>query len=346
MEYSRLGRTDIMVSRVCLGTMTFGEQNSEAEAHQQLDMAVAAGVTFIDTAEMYSFPARAETFGRSETIIGTWLKARAMRDKVIVATKITGPAPRFPYIRGGDLRFDRAHIEAAVDASLERLQTDYVDLYQLHWPERNTNFFGRLGYEHEDDDAFTPLEDVLGVLADLVRAGKVRCIGLSNETPWGVMKFLALAEANGLPRMVSVQNPYNLLNRVFDVGLAEAAIREDCGLLAYSPLAFGVLSGKYLGGAKPAAARLTLFPRFARYEKANGVAATEAYVALARRHGLDPARMALAYVNSRRFLTSTIIGATTSAQLESNLASVDVRLAPDVVDGIEAIHRENPNPAP
>ena len=346
MEYSRLGRTDIMVSRVCLGTMTFGEQNTEAEAHQQLDMAVAAGVTFIDTAEMYSFPARAETFGRSETIIGTWMKARAMRDKVIVATKITGPAPRFPYIRGGDLRFDRAHIEAAVDASLERLQTDYVDLYQLHWPERNTNFFGRLGYEHEDDDAFTPLEDVLGVLADLVRAGKVRCIGLSNETPWGVMKFLALAEANGLPRMVSVQNPYNLLNRVFEMGLAEAAIREDCGLLAYSPLAFGVLSGKYLGGAKPPGARLTLFPRFARYEKVNGVAATEAYVALARRHGLDPARMALAYVHGRRFLTSTIIGATTLAQLESDLASVDVKLPPDVVDGIEAIHRENPNPAP
>ena len=260
MEYSRLGRTEIMVSRVCLGTMTFGEQNTEAEAHRQLDMAVAAGVTFIDTAEMYSFPARAETSGRSEIIIGNWMKARAMRDKVIVATKITGPAPRFPYIRGGDLRFDRAHIEAAVDGSLERLQTDYVDLYQLHWPERNTNFFGRLGYEHEDDDPFTPLEEVLGVLADLVRAGKVRCIGLSNETPWGVMKFLALAEANGLPRMVSVQNPYNLLNRVFDVGLAEAAIREDCGLFAYSPLAFGVLSGKYLGGVKPPGARLTLFP--------------------------------------------------------------------------------------
>ncbi len=346
MEFSRLGRTDIMVSRMCLGTMTFGEQNTEAEAHRQLDMAVAAGVTFIDTAEMYSFPARAETFGRSETIIGNWLKARRIRDKVIVATKITGPAPRFPYIRGGDLRFDRANIVAAVDGSLMRLRTDYVDLYQLHWPERNTNYFGRLGYEHDDDDEFTPLDEVLGVLADLVSAGKVRCIGLSNETSWGVMKFLALADDNGLPRVVGVQNPYNLLNRVFDVGLAEVAIREDCGLLAYSPLAFGVLSGKYLGGAKPPGARLTLFPRFARYDRANGVAATKAYVDLARRHGLDPAQMALAYVHARRFLTSVIIGATTPAQLESNLASVDVKLPADVVDGIEAIHRDNPNPAP
>ncbi len=346
MEYSRLGRTDIMVSRMCLGTMTFGEQNTETEARQQLDMAVAAGVTFIDTAEMYSFPARAGTFGRSETFIGNWLKARRDRDKVIVATKITGPAPRFPYIRGGDLKFDRAHIEAAVDGSLKRLQTDYLDLYQLHWPERNTNYFGRLGYDHDEDDDFTPLEEVLGVLADLVSAGKVRSIGLSNETSWGVMKFLALAEANGQPRVVGVQNPYNLLNRVFDVGLAEVAIREDCGLLAYSPLAFGVLSGKYLGGSKPPGARLTLFPRFARYDGANGVAATEAYVDLARRLGLDPAQMALAYVHSRRFLTSVIIGATTPAQLETNLASVDLKLPGEVVDGIEAIHRANPNPAP
>ncbi len=346
MEYSRLGRTDIMVSRMCLGTMTFGEQNTETEARQQLDMAVAAGVTFIDTAEMYSFPARAETFGRSETFIGNWLKARAIRDKVIVATKITGPAPQFPYIRGGDLKFDRAHIQAAVDGSLKRLQTDYLDLYQLHWPERNTNYFGRLGYDHDEDDDFTPLEEVLGVLADMVSAGKVRCIGLSNETSWGVMKFLALAEANGLPRVVGVQNSYNLLNRVFDVGLAEVAIREDCGLLAYSPLAFGVLSGKYLGGSKPPGARLTLFPRFARYERGGGAAATRDYVDLARRHGLDPAQMALAYVHSRRFLTSVIIGATTLAQLETNLASVDLKLPEEVVDGIEAIHRANPNPAP
>jgi aryl-alcohol dehydrogenase-like predicted oxidoreductase len=346
MEYSRLGRTDIMVSRVCLGTMTFGEQNTEAEAHQQLDMAVAAGVTFIDTAEMYSFPARAETFGRSETIIGNWLKARAIRDKVVVATKITGPAPRFSYIRGGDLGFNRAHIEAAVDGSLERLQTDYVDLYQLHWPERNTNYFGRLGYEHEDDDAFTPLEDVLGVLADLVTAGKVRCVGLSNETPWGVMKFLEVADANGLPRVVGVQNPYNLLNRVFDIGLAEVAIREDCGLLAYAPLGAGTLTGKYLGGRTPKGARLTLFPQNTRYRGERAEAAVAAYVDLAGKHGLDPARMALAYVISRPFLTSAIIGATSMAQLEADIAAKDVTLSPEVVDGIEAIHKIHTYPCP
>ncbi len=346
MEYRPLGRTDLRVSVICLGSMTWGEQNSEAEAHEQMDLALDRGVNFIDTAEMYATPPRKETQGLTEAYIGSWLAARNNRDKVILATKVTGPAERFPYLRDGKPRLDARHINQAIDDSLKRLRTDYVDLYQLHWPERTTNYFGRLGYQHVEDEETIPIEESLAALDGLIKAGKVRHVGISNETAWGAMTFARLAQANGLPRMVSIQNPYSLLNRSFEVGLAEVAIREDMGLLAYAPIGAGTLSGKYLGGAKPAGARLTLFPGNTRYTNPQAIAATEAYVALAREHGFSPAAMALAFVNSRRFLTASIIGATSLAQLQENLASIELTLDDAVLDGIEAIHARISNPAP
>jgi aryl-alcohol dehydrogenase-like predicted oxidoreductase len=347
VEYRRLGRTDLRVSVIGLGTMTWGEQNTEAEAHAQLDAAVEAGVNLIDTAEMYPVPPRAETQGRTEACIGSWLRSRGTRDRVVVATKATGPTDgSMSWIRGGRSRFDRAGLQGALEGSLRRLQTDHVDLYQLHWPERSTNYFGRLGYAPAPEAPWTPFEETLGVLADLVAAGKVRHVGLSNETPWGVMRCLALAERLGLPRVASVQNPYSLLNRTFEVGLAEVAHREDVGLLAYSPLGFGVLSGKYLDGTPPHGSRLALYPHYDRYSKAQAEQATRRYVELARGHGLDPAQMALAFVSSRPFLTSTIIGATRLEQLRADLASAAVTLSAEVLAGIEALHAEHPNPAP
>ena len=346
MHYRPLGQTDLRVSAVCLGTMTFGEQNTEAEAHAQLDRALAAGINFVDTAEMYPVPPRAETQGRTEAYIGRWLAERGGRDRLVLATKVAGPGDWVSYLRPGEVRLDRANIETALEASLRRLRTDYVDLYQLHWPDRETNFFGRLGYEHNPEDRSTPLTETLEVLGDLVRAGKVRHVGVSNETPWGLMRCLALSEQRGLPRMVSIQNPYSLLNRTFEIGLAEVALREQCGLLAYSPLAFGVLSGKYLGGAQPPGARLTLFERFNRYSNPEAERAAADYVALARRYGLDPAQMALAYVTARPFVTSTIIGATTLAQLDADIAGCLLELPAEVVAEIEAIHTRQPNPAP
>lgn len=339
----QLGRTGIDVSRLCLGTMTFGEQNSEADAHEQLDCAIAFGINFIDTAEMYPVPPKADTQGLTERYIGTWLKQRGSRDDVIIASKASGPG--LDHIRGGP-RLTRSHLHQAIDASLARLQTDYIDLYQLHWPDRNTNFFGKLGYVHNEDEDATPLEETLSALKELVEAGKIRAIGLSNDTPWGVMKSLELADRLDVPRVASIQNPYNLLNRSFEVGLAEIAQREDVGLLAYSPLGFGVLSGKYLNGARPPKGRLTLFERFKRYTSPEAEAATQAYVDLAHRHELDPAQMALAFVNSRSFLTSNIIGATTMEQLETNLESESVKLDDEVLDAIDAIHQRMPNPCP
>jgi len=346
MKYNRIGRTDIEVSRTCIGTMTFGRQNTETEAHEQLDLAFDRGVNFVDTAEMYPFPAEEKTFNRTEEIVGSWMKARKNRDRVVLATKIAGPSASYRTIRGGNLKHSREHIAGAVDQSLKSLGTDTIDLYQLHWPDRATNFFGRLGYEHKEDDDCTPLEETLTALADQVKAGKIRAIGVSNETPWGLMKFIELSERLGLPRMASIQNPYNLLNRTFEIGLAEAAIREDCGLLAYSPLAFGVLSGKYLSGARPPGARLTRFPNFKRYLNPAAEQAAAAYVALARENGMDPSTMAIAFVNSRRFLTSTLLGATTMEQLQADLAAEDLVLSDDIVRAIEAIHRDHPNPAP
>lgn len=348
MKYHKLGNTDIDVSVICLGTMTFGEQNTEQDAFQQLDYAVSKGVNFIDTAELYSIPPKAETYGLTETYIGNWLKKTGKRSDVILATKVAGPADGWlPHIRHEKTRrLDRKNIEQAIDASLSRLQTDYVDLYQLHWPDRKTNYFGQLGYSHVEEDDCVEIEQTLTVLADLVKQGKVRHIGLSNETPWGVMRFLQLAEKLDMPSVLSVQNPYSLLNRTFEVGLAEVAIREQVGLLAYSPLGFGVLSGKYLNDQKPQAGRLTLYPDYNRYSSPNAVVATEAYVNLARLHGLDPAQMALAYVNSRPFLTANIIGATTMPQLESNIASINLELSEEILQAIEQIHSQYPNPSP
>lgn len=346
MEYKRLGGTDLKLSLICLGTMTWGEQNTEAEAHAQLDYALDAGINCLDVAELYPVPPRAETQGLTERYIGNWLKSRGNRERVIIATKVCGRADWTPHIRGGRARLDRANIQAALEGSLRRLQTDYVDLYQVHWPDRATNYFGRLGYEPGDDGDAAPIDETLGVLGDLLRAGKIRHLGVSNETPWGVMRYLAAAQGTGLPRLASIQNPYSLLNRSFEVGLAEIAHRERVGLLAYSPLGFGVLSGKYLDGARPAGARLTLFDRFVRYSNREGLEATRAYVDLARSHALDPAQMALAFVHSRPFLASTIIGATTLEQLRANIASAALRLSPELLEAIEVIHRRCPNPCP
>ena len=294
---------------------------------------------------MYPVPPRAETYTKTEQIIGEYFKQRGDRADWVLASKIAGPGNGIDYIRDGQLRHNRQHIREAVDASLKRLQTEWIDLYQLHWPERPTNFFGQLDYKHQESQ-FTAFEETLDALAEQVKAGKIRHVGLSNETPWGTMEFLKLAESRNLPRCVSIQNPYSLLNRTFEIGLAEVAIREQCGLLAYSPLAFGMLSGKYENGARPADARLTLFSRFARYSNPQAVAACSRYVALAKEHGLDPAQMALAFVTARPFVTSNIIGATTMEQLESNLASSELTLSSDVMEGIQAIHTAQPNPAP
>jgi aryl-alcohol dehydrogenase-like predicted oxidoreductase len=346
MEYRRLGRTDIDVSAICLGSMTWGEQNSEQEGHRQLDFALEKGVNFIDTAEMYPVPPRAETYGRTEEIIGSWLRDRGNRDKVVIATKAAGPDERLIYVRDGRPRLDFEQMSRALDASLQRLGTDYVDLYQLHWPERPANRFGRLGYEVEPGDDGTPLGETLDALDRLVKSGKARHVGVSNETAWGAMRLIALAEAGRGPRIVSIQNPYSLLNRSFEVGLAEVALREQVGLLPYSPLAMGVLSGKYLGGAMPDGARLSRWRHYKRYRTPAAQAATAAYVDIAREHGLDPAQMALAYVTSRPFVTSTIVGATTIAQLETDIGAADLELAPEILADIEAVHRLYTYPAP
>jgi len=343
METRPLGRTGLNVSVICLGTMTFGEQNSEAEAHEQLDYAVDQGINFIDTAEMYPVPPRAETQGRTEAHVGSWLAKRGRRDDLIIATKVAGPG-QMDWIRGGP-RLDSAQIGAAIDTSLQRLRTDYIDLYQVHWPERSTNYFGKLGYS-ASKHVGVPIDETLTALDKAVTAGKIRHIGVSNETPWGVAEYLRLADTQDLPRIHSIQNPYSLLNRTFEVGLAEFSHREQVGLLAYSPLAFGTLSGKYLNNAQPARARLTLYERFQRYSGDLAERTVSRYVHLAREHGIDPAQMALAWVNSRPFLTSNIIGATTMDQLKTNIASAAIKLPRQVRQQIEEIHASQPNPCP
>lgn len=344
MQYRRLGTSGIEVSVLCLGTMTFGEQNSESEAHAQLDYALQSGINFIDTAEMYAVPTRKETYGRSEEIIGSWIKSRKQRDRAVIATKVVGPDSRFPYIRDGKPRLNRRHIEAAVDASLKRLQTDYIDLYQLHWPERSTNTFGQLGYRHDAGEDAVALEETLGVLDDLIKAGKVRAVGASNETPWGMMRFFHLAETLGLPRMMSIQNPYNLLNRTYEVGLAEVSIRENCGLVSYGVLAAGMLTGKYLNGARPAGARLTRWPDyFPRYLSRGSFEATKKYANLAAEYGLSLTGMAIAHSVSQRFMTSVIVGATSVGQLQEIIEQGMQVLPDEALAGIEEIHAEQPN---
>ena len=344
MEYKKLGSTDLKVSSLCLGTMTFGEQNSEADAHAQLDMAVAHGVNFIDTAEMYPVAPRAETQGSTERYIGTWLK-RQQRDKLIVASKIAGPSRGFAWIRNGP-HINRAHLHEAIDRSLRRLQTDYLDLYQIHWPDRYVPMFGGTSYDIAQEHPTEPIQQQLEVLTELVKAGKVRHIGLSNETPWGVSEFTRLAEQHGLPYVATIQNAYHLMNRTFESGLSEVCRHRNVGLLAYSPLAFGHLSGKYVADAQ-AHGRITLFPNFGqRYAKTNVPAATLEYVRIAREADLSPVTMALAFARTRWFTNSVILGATTLTQLQENLDSAAVVLPAEVLEQIEAVHRRYPNPAP
>lgn len=348
MQYKKLGDTDIDVSLICLGTMTFGEQNTPAEGFQQMDYAVDQGVNFFDTAELYAIPPKAETYGRTEEIIGDWFQKTGKRKEIILATKVVGAAGHLPWIRGGKARLEKAQINEAVDGSLKRLQTDYIDLYQIHWPQRPVNSFGKLGFDQNfvtGREAEVILE-TLQTMADLVKAGKIRHVGLSNETPWGVMTYLRLAAEHGLPRVVSIQNPYNLLNRSFDVGLAEMALQERVGLLAYSPLAAATLTGKYLDGKIPPGTRRAIDTRSSRYDRPNVDAIVRKYLAIAEKHGLDAAQMALAYVNTRPFTTSNIIGATTMDNLKINIASIEVTLSAEVVAAIEQVHSEHPNPCP
>lgn len=344
MQYRKLGRTGLDISLIGLGTMTWGRQNTQDEGFEQMDYALEQGINFFDTAEMYAIPPAAETYGKTETIIGNWFKARGSREKVILASKIAGPG--LPWVRNGDL-INRANIISAVEGSLARLQTDYIDLYQLHWPNRGSYHFGKVwGFDPQFDkkaeqDNFL---EVLNTFQDLITQGKIRHIGLSNETAWGTLQWLKLAEDNHLPRMASIQNEYSLLCRNFEPDLAEISLAEDCGLLAWSPLTRGILSGKYLDGAKPAGARLTIETRPEHRSGAMVDAAVRKYIELARQHGLDPCQMALAFVNSRRFVSSNLIGATNMDQLRSNIDSINLTLTEDVLDGIQAIRREFPLP--
>ncbi len=344
MEYRQLGSSDLTVSALSLGTMTFGEQNTEKDAHQQLDKAAAYGVNLIDTAEMYPVPPRAETQGRTESHVGSWLKNQ-QREKFIIATKIAGPSRGFAWIRNGP-RVNREHLNAAVDTSLKRLQTDYIDLYQIHWPDRYVPMFGATSYDVTQEHDSTPFTEQLSALNDLVKAGKIRHIGLSNETPWGVAEFTRCAEQTGLPKIVSIQNAYHLMNRTFESGLSEVCHHAGVGLLAYSPLAFGHLSGKYHNDSK-AQGRITLFPGFGqRYQKTNVPAATAAYLSIAKQAGISATHLALAFARTRWFTSSVILGATTLAQLEENLASSELAITPDLLQEIETVHSLYPNPAP
>ena len=340
-----LGRSNLIVPNVCLGTMTFGEQTSEQDAHSQLDFALANGVNFIDTAEMYSVPSRVETYGASESIVGRWLK-KQQREEILLATKVAGPSRNLDWVRGGPPALDRANIRAAIAGSLQRLQTDYVDLYQLHWPERNQPMFGQWQFDPTKDRECTPIRQQLEALAELVKEGKIRAIGLSNEHPWGVMQFVRLAEELKLPHVLCTQNAYNLLTRTFETSLAEVCHREQVGLLAYSPLAFGHLTGKYL--TDPAAiGRLTQWPAFGqRYSKPNVIPATAAYAALAKQHGLTLIELALGFVHSRWFVSSTIIGASSLTQLEETLPATRTNISAELLTEIDAIHLKYTNPAP
>jgi len=346
MNYKKLGNSDLKVSTICLGTMTWGEQNTQEEAFEQMDYALDQDVSFWDTAELYSVPPKEKTFGHTEIIIGNWFKKTKKRNKIILASKVAGPMRA--YLRGGGNNYGINKMTEAVNESLKRLQTDYIDLYQLHWPERNTNMFGKLGYEHKDDnDAWNKFEDVLGNLNKFIDAGKVREIGLSNETPWGVSKFLDLSKEKKLPRMMSVQNPYNLLNRTYEVGLAEISIREQIGLLAYSPLASGYLSGKYRNNQMPKNSRIERDGDFwTRYEKPNTNKAVDKYYEIAKKYQLDLAQMSLKFCEIQPFVTSVIIGATTMEQLKTDIESVNVNLSEEIIKEINEVQTIYPNPCP
>ena len=342
MKYKKLPNTDLEVSLICLGTMTYGEQNDEKDAHEQLDYSICNGINFIDTAEMYAIPPREETQGTTEEIIGTWLSKRKDRDKIILATKVAGPG--MEYLRNGS-RLSKKHILQAVDDSLKRLQTDYIDLYQVHWPERKSNFFGRLGYEYSNEMGVS-LEETLEAMSSLVKSGKVRHIGISNETPWGTNRYLQHAKDAKLEKIITIQNPYSLLNRIYEVGLAEISQHENIGLLAYSPLGFGQLTGKYINKTEENT-RLGLYGDwFTRYSNENCLNAVKEYSRIADRHNISLTNLALAFVNTRPFVTSNIIGATTMEQLKENIESINIDLSEEILEEVNEVHSSQPNPAP
>ena len=346
MNYKKLGNTDLNVSTICLGTMTWGEQNSEREGFEQMDFALSQGVNFWDTAEIYSIPMREETYGETERIIGNWFQKTKKRNDIVLATKVCGSTSN-KYIRGGGNSFGKKKIAEALDESLKRSKTDYIDLYQLHWPERNTNFFGMHGYVHDEkDNSWTPFEEILESLEKFIKQGKIRYVGLSNETAWGLSKFLELSKIKNLPKMMSVQNPYNLLNRTYEVGLAEISVREQSGLLAYSPLAFGYLTGKYRNNKLPAKSRMQLFKNFNRYKNENGQKAIDEYYEISKKYNLDFTQMSLKFCEIQHFTTSVIIGATTMEQLKTNIESVNVNLNSDIINDINKIQKKYPNPCP
>ena len=352
MQYVQLGQSQLNVSKVCLGTMTFGDQNNQAEAHQQLDCAVAQGINFIDTAEMYPVPPKAETYTRTETIIGHWLKHQA-RDKLVIGSKISGPRRGLAWVRNNEFSLDRATIRSALHDSLQRLQTDYIDLYQIHWPERNVPLFGQYQFDPANEidvngkqKQWVSIHNQLEALAELINEGKIRAIGLSNEQPWGVMEFLRIAKQFNLPTIATLQNGYNLLNRHIDFGISEICYRENVSLLAYSPLAFGHLSGKYIENPQ-AIGRVTLFKGYAqRYTKPNVIAACDAYNMLAKAYGCCLTELALSYVMQRWCVANTVIGATSMAQLQQNIAAYQLKLSPEILKEIDAIHLRFTNPAP
>jgi aryl-alcohol dehydrogenase-like predicted oxidoreductase len=345
MKHTTLPNTDIKISKICLGTMTFGQQNTEAEGHAQMDYALEKGVNFFDTAEMYSVPGRKETYGSTEKIIGNWFKKTGKREEIVLASKIAGPSPGMPYIRE-NMDFSPASIALSIEKSLTRLQTDYIDLYQLHWPERKANFFGQRGFKVQDDAWEDNIQLVLATLGDFIKQGKISHIGLSNETPWGLMRFLEESKYNNLPKIKTVQNPYSLLSRLFEVGSSEICMRENVGLLAYSPLGFGILSGKFLKGESHPNSRISLFPQLARYNSAQCAEATRLYNEIAIKNGLTLTELSLAFVNQQAFVSSTIIGATTMEQLKENIATIDVVLSDEILMEINEVQATIPDPAP
>ncbi|WP_026978520.1 NADP(H)-dependent aldo-keto reductase [Flavobacterium tegetincola] len=345
MKYNFLPHTETQVSEIALGTMTFGQQNTESEGHDQLDFALDSGINFIDTAEMYSVPSMKETSGSTEKIIGSWLKKSGKRDQIVLATKIAGPNRGLEFIRD-DLRFNAETIRLSIEKSLQRLQTDYIDLYQLHWPERKTNYFGQRSFVQEEDVWEDNIQHVLEVLQQLIKEGKIKHIGLSNETPWGIMRFLEESKKHNLPRVSTIQNPYSLLNRSFEQSLAEISHYENVGLLAYSPLAFGVLTGKFLTGESLPNARINLFPRFSRYNSENATKATILYAQIAKDNGLTLTQMALAFIRQQFFTTSTIIGATNLKQLQENIQTSQMVLTQSAIDAINQVQDVFPNPSP
>ena len=343
MEYNKLPGTNIDVSKICLGTMTWGRQNSDSEAYEQMDYSLDHGVNFFDTAELYPVPATPDRYADTERIIGNWFSSRNNREKIILATKIAGPGDYTAHIR--KTGFKGSSIEDAVNGSLERLKTDYIDLYQLHWPERMTNFFGKRGFNYVDDGWEDNFQEILEKLKKIVNQGKIRHIGLSNENPWGFMKFIEYSKI-GLPKMITMQNPYSLLNRLFEIGNAEVCKREETGLLAYSPLGFGVLSGKYRNGKIPDNSRLKLFPNLSRFSNDNCIKAVDMYYQISQKYNMTLAEMSLAFVNDRPFVTSNIIGATSMDQLKENINSINIKLSDDIIYEINKVNEEIPNPAP